>query len=217
MPSNPPTKPQIYHITHMDNLKSISKSGYLYSDARRIEMGLKHVNIAMQDVKDHRPNRSLVGCYPETNVSQYVPFYFCPRSIMLYIYYKGNHSAVEYKGGQEPIIHLQIDMNKAIHWTHGQGLRWAFSDRNASAIYASFYKDLKNLDQINWDSVAATYWQPPEIKEGKQAEFLVYNRVSWDLVEKIGVIDKSHANQVAAIIGNSSHTPEIVVKPSWYY
>lgn len=217
MPFTPPAKPTIYHITHMDNLESISNSGYLYSDARRIEMGLKHLSIAMEDVKEHRPRRPLRGCYPQTNVSQYVPFYFCPRSIMLYIYYKNNNSAVTYRGGQEPIVHLRIDMARAIDWANKEGMLWAFSDRNASARYASFYNDIKDLDQINWEAVAATHWNTPEFKEGKPAEFLIYDHVSWDLIERIGVIDQRRAAQVTAIVGASKHVPKITIEREWYY
>jgi len=50
-----------------------------------------------------------VKCHPGTKVGQYVPFYFCPRSIMLYILHRGNHPDLDYREGQGPILHLQAD------------------------------------------------------------------------------------------------------------
>ena len=41
---------------------------------------------------------------------------FCPRSIMLYILHMGNHPDISYKGGQQPIVHLQADFHKVIDW-----------------------------------------------------------------------------------------------------
>jgi len=45
-----------------------------------------------------------------TTVGQYVPFYFCPRSVMLYVLHRGNHPSLEYRGGQTPLVHLEADL-----------------------------------------------------------------------------------------------------------
>ncbi len=37
---NVPDQPKIYHITHLRNLSGIASSGWLWSDAKRIELGL---------------------------------------------------------------------------------------------------------------------------------------------------------------------------------
>ena len=34
-----PTRPKIYHITHVDNLAPITKAGLVWSDARRVDSG----------------------------------------------------------------------------------------------------------------------------------------------------------------------------------
>ena len=196
MPFNPPAKPKFYYITHIDNLRSIVGSGYLYSDANRIKMALISENIGMTTIKERRLNSCQVHCHPGTTVGQYVPFYFCPRSIMLYIIHKANHPDLSYRGGQNPIVHLQIDMQKAIEWANNPGTRWAFSDRNASAKLATFYDNLVYLNQIDWSAVNTNAWQPTEIQEGKQAEFLIYDHVPWELVERLGVIDRRRVKQV---------------------
>jgi len=158
-----------------------------------------------------------VDCHPGTKVGQYVPFYFCPRSIMLYILYQGNHPDITYRGGQRPIIHFQADLMNVVRWAQQHEVRWAFSDRNAGAYLATFYQRLGDLDQVNWDAVQSTNWQDIIVKEGKQAEFLVYGSFPWTLVEKTGVMDETTAQQVTAILTGKERQPLVCVERSWYY
>ena len=67
---------------------------------------------------------------PGTTVGQYVPFYFCPRSIMLYLLHMGNHPELTYRGGQGPIVHLQATIQPSCEWADAEGLRWAFTLSN---------------------------------------------------------------------------------------
>ncbi len=216
MTSSPPSKPKLYYITHIDNLQSIFSSGYLYSDARRIEMRLVSENIGMSSLKERRLHHQ-VACYPDTTVGQYVPFYFCPRSVMLFVIHKADHLELAYRGGQEPIVHLQVDLHTAVEWANKTEFRWAFCDAHAIAKIATFYNDLEHLDRIDWGAVAAIWWNQPEIQERKQAEFLIYECVPWNLVEKIGVSNTRRKNEVAKILRDSDHIPEIRIEPSWYY
>jgi ssDNA thymidine ADP-ribosyltransferase, DarT len=54
------------------------------------------------------------------------------------------------------------------------GRRWAFTLSNAGAFYAQFQADLNQLEEVNWPAVATRdFRQAVDVKEGKQAEFLV--------------------------------------------
>ena len=72
--------------------------------------------IGMSGIKRRRLDELEVSCHPDTKVGDYVPFYFCPRSIMLYLIYMANHPELSYRGGQEPIVHLEADMIDAVAW-----------------------------------------------------------------------------------------------------
>src|SRR4051794_17132873 len=111
-----PAKPKIYHITHLRNLPKILESDKLWSDAKRIELGLDCDVVGMSHIKRRRLQEVQVTCHKDTHVGEYVPFYLCPRSIMLYILHKGNHTDLNYTEGQEPIIHLQADLNAVVAW-----------------------------------------------------------------------------------------------------
>ena len=104
-----PANPKIYHITHLDNLASIAASGQLVSDAIRLAQSMNCSVVGMAEIKHRRIEEMEVSICPGTKVGQYVPFYFCPRSIMLYILHMGNHPELTYRGGQQPIVHLVRD------------------------------------------------------------------------------------------------------------
>jgi len=213
----PPAAPKIFHITHVENLRTISENGCLWSDAECLRRGLVHQTVGMSEIKRLRLEELVVKCHPETRVGDYVPFYFCPRSIMLYVLHMANHPGLTYRGGQRPIVHLQLDVRDTVAWADANGLPWAFSDRNAGSDYAAFFCDLRRLDRVNWRAVAATDFRDPVIKDGKQAEFLVRTRVPWSLVEGIGVVDSEMAQHARDALGGATHRPEIRVQRSWYY
>ena len=212
-----PANPKIYHITHLQNLPQIVDARRLWSDAKRIEKKLDCDVVGMSHIKQRRLGEIVVDCHPGTHVGDYVPFYFCPRSIMLYILHMGNHPDLNYRGGQHPIVHLQADLHAVVEWAGCQERRWAFSDRNAGGRLANFYTGLDQLGEVNWTAVESTDFRDMAIKEGKQAEFLVHKSFPWRLVERIGVIDERVAGQVTQAIAEAEHQPPVVVERSWYY
>ena len=212
-----PKKPKIYHITPVCNLDNILLDEVLWSDAKRLELGLECQIVGMSKIKKARLEEAEVKCHSGTKVGEYVPFYFCPRSVMLYILYMGNHPDIDYHEGQEPIIHLQADLKAAVKWATNNRIRWAFSDINARTSFAQFYNDMSQLnDVINWSAVEATYWYETAIQTYKQAEFLVYESFPWELVERIGVCSSRIKDQVIEKLGKRV-SPEVTIKNDWYY
>ncbi len=213
-----PAQPKIYHITHVDNLLSIVASGCIEADGRLAGQGGGQMSIGMTEIKRRRLYEIGVSCHNGTMVGEYVPFYFCPRSIMLYIIHVGNHpDLTHYRDGQLPVLHLQVDMEAAVSWADQHEIRWAFSDRNAGSYYAEFYNNRNNLDKIDWEAVTSTDFRNPLIKEGKQAEFLIHDTCPLHLVEKIGVLNDKVCDQVNAILRNVQHKPVVAIEETWYY
>jgi O-acetyl-ADP-ribose deacetylase (regulator of RNase III) len=211
----PPAHPKIYHIVHIENLASIVADGCLWSDAKmRARQG--GTVIGMNVIKERRL-RLPVTCHRPSCVGDYVPFYFCSRSVMLYVIHCRNNPELSYRGGQEPIVHLESDLHNTINWAESQGLRWAFSLSNAGAMYAQFRSRLDRLHEINWEAVSALDFRAADIKEGKQAEFLVETLFPWSLVARIGVNSLQFAQQVANITIRSNHRPAVEIRPDWYY
>jgi ssDNA thymidine ADP-ribosyltransferase DarT-like protein len=211
-----PANPLIYHITHIDNLPSIIADGGLVSDAVMVARGGPQATIGMSGIKQRRLTLP-VDCQPGTNVGEYVPFYFCPRSVMLYIIARGNHPDLSYRSGQGPVLHLEADLNATVAWAAANGKRWAFSLSNAGAYYAEFRCSLAQLVDINWAAVASTDFRDPSIKEGKQAEFLLQEKFPWSLVTRAGAASVAVRDRAVAIISHLGHRPPVDVRPDWYY
>jgi len=211
-----PARPMIYHITRVENLAGIVAARGLLSDREMIQRGGPSVAIGMSKLKKARLVLP-VRCHADDTVGDYVPFYFCPRSIMLYILHRGNHPEVEYRGGQEPIVHLEADLQQVIAWASLHRVRWAFTLSNAASAYAEFRADVGQLDQINWSAVASTDFRDRSIADGKQAEFLLHQFFPWELVTRVGVYSRGLAAQAGSALAAAPHRPVIEVLPRWYY
>jgi hypothetical protein len=212
----PPAQPKIYHITHVDNLPSIIREGGLRPDSTIIARGGPSTTIGMASIKQRRLTLP-VDCHPGDHVGDYVPFYFCPRSVMLYLIHKANHPELPYKGGQGPIVHLEADMDAVVEWARSKGRRWAFSTSNAGTYYTQFRKSLAELSEINWPAVAAMDFRSSDVKEGKQAEFLLHGGFPWQLVSRIGIYSQGIAARAHAALDAALHRPIIEVRSDWYF
>lgn len=211
-----PANPRIYHITHADNLDKIIRAGCIWSDAfRAAEIDCKVVG--MTAIKRRRLQELEVHCHAGTMVGEYVPFYFCPRSVMLYILHKGNHPDLTYWDGQDSIVHLVGDLRTTVAWADSAKRPWAFTKCNAGARYAQFFRDFQQLGNINWTAVESTDFRDPDTKEGKQAEFLVHQSFPWEQVEEIGVCNAEVGARVKGILAGARHRPAVSVRRNWYY
>jgi hypothetical protein len=146
--TTPPARPKIYHIAHLDTLREIITEGRLNCDAEMVRRGGAAVTIGMSRIKERRLKELEVTCHPGTLVGDYVPFYFCPRSIMLYVLYQGNSTDLAYKGGQGPIVHLEADLRRVVEWADARNCKWAFSLSNAGATTQSSGQTWGSL--MNW-------------------------------------------------------------------
>lgn len=209
-----PRDPKIYHIVHLDRLRSIIEDGYLWSDAEMAKRRGIGTSIGLDDIKLRRRSMPL-NRHPGLHVGECVPFYFCPRSIMLYVIFRANLPELSYRGGQGPIVHLQADLRQTVSWAEREGLRWAFTDSNAASFHFNDWSDLADLDNIDWQAVQAWYWQ--EHKDGKQAEFLIERQFSWNLVQRVGVYSRQVHGHVARSLQASTHRPRVEIRRDWYY
>lgn len=213
-----PKNPKIYHIVHLDRLRSIVCDGYLWCDASVSKRDISGTGIGMSGIKKRRLSKPLQS-HTDLCVGDCVPFYFCPRSVMLFVIYRGNHPDLSYTEGQEAILHLVGDLRHATAWANDNNLRWACTLSNAGSSMFEDFCSLSQLEKINWNHVKAVDWRSPDVKESKQAEFLVESRFPWHLVECIGVYSEDVRNRVLEVLGKHSvqHRPCVKVKRSWYY
>ena len=210
-----PPQPKIYHIAHVDRLPSIVAAGGLLSDALVQAQALGGTMIGMNHIKQRRLTELQLASHPGLFVGACVPFYFCPRSVMLYLIHRRN-AELAYQGGQASIIHLQADLGAVVAWANAQPARWAFTLSNAGSYFFEDRNDLARLGEINWAAVHANSWSGG-LKEGKQAEFLLEQHFPWHLIERIGVQSATVYRQVVNALPAHGHRPPVEVRPDWYY
>ncbi|MFO1495549.1 MAG: DUF4433 domain-containing protein [Lysobacterales bacterium] len=210
-----PPAPKLYHIAHIDRLPSIVADGQLWCDAELVRRAPVGTTIGMNSIKARRLNELRLSSHPTLHVGDCVPFYFCPRSVMLYLIHQRNHPEMTYRGGQGPILHLEADLKSVVAWADAQAARWAFTLSNAGSYFFEDRNDLARLDEINWTAVQARDWRA--YKDGKQAEFLIERRLPWHLIERIGVRSAAVYGQVINALPANGHRPKVEVLPDWYY
>ncbi len=209
-----PARPKIYHIVHVDRLPSIAADGGLCCDAVMVKHNSPGTDIGINNIKERRLHLPLPS-HSNLRVGDCVPFYFCPRSVMLYLLYQSNHVDLVYRGGQGPIVHLEADFHASVEWAEANEQRWAFTNSNASSYYFEDYCDRKYLSEIDWEAVQANDWKLH--KYGKQAEFLLELYFPWHLVERIGVYSNIVHQQATNALPVDGHRPPIEMIPEWYY
>jgi len=204
----------IYHITHLNNFSSIIATDGLKSWCSLEQQEINYQNIAHTTIQSQRHFYD-VPCGPQNTLHDYIPFYFAPRSPMLYSIHRGGVDG--YDDGQEPVIHLCTTI-KSVYEAKSS---FVFTDGHAIMSNSQFYDDLVNLDKIDWDIMKEKYWAdtPEDLdrKRRRQAEFFVYQFFPWELITYIGVMTANIQKEVAQIVRESSHQPNIQVRRDWYY
>ncbi|MDR3183774.1 MAG: DUF4433 domain-containing protein [Planctomycetaceae bacterium] len=206
----------VHHITHIDNLSGILEAGGLLAESRIQVAQLQYKNIGHSHIKQKRIDWFIPGWNAMT-LGQCVPFYFANRPPMLYSIARGKIAG--YSEGQIPVIYLVT----SAEIINDSGLRYCFTDGHAVDFITTYFHCLEDLPRIDWKIVNMQYWNNAKVdadrKRRKQAEFLIYDFVPWQYIEKIAVIDSVIRDNVACVFDKypkELHRP-ISVEPSWYY
>lgn len=200
----------IYRMIHKDNLAKLLEWGGDYAPNQCAARGLTKRTIHHAHIMDRRQSRS-VSCGDGGTLADYVPFYFRKRSPMLYAIKGGQ---VEGYSGQRDIVFLQSTAERVA----AANVDFAFTNGHAVIAYAEFFDSLDDLEQVPWNAVRAKYWH--DILDGKfkcQAEFLVKDFFSLDLVEKIGVYDAAMRAQVEELLRRSRKNLLVLPEQGWYF
>lgn len=172
--------------------------------------------IGAQSIKARRKQTALQTS-SSLMVADCVPFYFCPRSIMLYVIHKGNHSELNYRGGQRPILHLEADIHEVVAWAQAHQKHWCFTLSNAGSVYFEERDKISQLTELKWNAIRARDWRERSIQEGKQAEFLLQEYLPVQLIQRIGVHSSDVKTRVENILKQAGMDIAVDVLRRWYY
>ena len=164
-----PVPTLVLHMTRIERLPSIVERGLLPDNACR-QQQINGVEIGYDHIKRRRALR-MVPCGVGGTLADYVPFYFAPRSPMLYAITRGLVSAEAAR--TEEIVYL-VSSTQTLR---AAGLTVVASNRHAELDYADILDHDDALDRedfIVWPLMTATFWNNtpdhPDRKERRQAE-----------------------------------------------
>lgn len=206
---------KLYHITPVENLPSIMNTGLL----SYCVCNTKNVNfqsIAHKRIQNSRHCKQ-VPLHPFGSIHDYIPFHFSPRQLMLYSIVKGKVRGCDTP--QHEIVHLVTNMQIIID----HKIPFVFTDGHAISDNTIFFNNPNDIDELDWEIINCHNTYSREWKRKKQAEFLIYNSLSWDLIEEVGVMEKETEKAVLElynllnISGTISHQPKTVIRPNWYW
>lgn len=170
---------QLYHMTHIDNLISICKTGALLSH-NQIK---SYIDISNQSVN---ARRSIQEPFYNRSIHDYVPLYFNPRNAMLY--------NVQRNFGKEVVI-LEIDIDICLQpYT-------IFTYKNAATNDALFVDDISELLDNDewWHHIRQRSWSDDTTgftKKAMMSECLILNNIPVSYIKNIHCNTKEIANSI---------------------
>jgi len=204
----------IYHITDQKNLPGILTQNGLYSKNKEKELLTAPVSIAYEGLQQRR-SETEVPIPPFGTLHDYVPFYFAPRSPMLYAIHK--RMIEGYVGSQQDIIYLI----PRVQIIEANNIPYVFTDGHAIMAFSEFYNQSSDLGNIDWQTMEERYWydteQDGDRKRRRQAEFLVKDFLPFHLLKGIAVIDIETETNVKNILERYGKILPVRVKYEWYY
>jgi hypothetical protein len=208
----------VLHFTHLDNLPSIVAAGGIACDWQAAQRGMR-TEVGDTSIKEARRRRTVpVG--PGGTVGDYVPFYFAPRSPMMFRIACDCRDAIpgRYQGGDRPLIYLAARVGTVVD----SGLSWVATDGNARATITHFSADLTEVRQmIDWELMRQKMWnstaEDPDRERRRAAELLVQDRAPLSLFHEVAAYSNHHADKARVALGDHPLAQRVNVRPDWYY
>ncbi len=207
-----PEKALIFRIVHVDNVPWILDHGLHCRNSAVFDPHYR--NIGNPDLIDRRHTRP-VPLPPGGTLSDYVPFYFTPFSIMM-LNIKTGYGGVAQVPNDDIVIFVS-----SLRRVAELGIPFLFTDRHAYPLMARYFDSLAHLDQIDWTSLQARDFKhdpdDPGKKERYQAEALIHREVPCDALLGIGCHSTKVEQILNAQLAAKNRSLKVVVQPNWYF
>jgi hypothetical protein len=206
-----PERALIFRIEHVDNVPWNLQEGSLYC-RNWGKVNPEYVNIGNPDLINARASQP-VPIDPGGTLSDYVPFYFTPFSMMMFNIVTGRH--VTKRSKSEIIIFVS-----SIHKLRELGLRFVFTNQHAKAAATQFYPEGGSLEDIDWAILRNRDFSRDD-DVGKQvryqAEALVYQQVPMPAILGISCFDEATKIRIEAMMTTANCELPVYCKPVMYF
>ncbi|MCD8296571.1 MAG: DUF4433 domain-containing protein [Prevotella sp.] len=197
-----------FRITHIDNMPHIVQNGLVRKNSPL--RNDHYVSIGDQQIIQLRGERIVKGY----RLSDFIPFYFGPRSPMLYVIQHGYNGVLRVE--PEKIVYCVIRIEDLIN----NGIDCIFTDGHAMNEMTSFYKkdELPQIDSIVcYEDVYLKQWHSEDdrdLKRRKEAELLVNTDLPVSYICGYVVYNKNAKNTLFKLEIDEN---KIVVRPDYYF
>lgn len=208
-----PEKALIFRIVHVANVAWILEHGGMFS-RNSPEQDPNCINIGNTELIDKR-SRRMVPVPPGGTLSDYVPFYFTPFSMMM-LNVKTGYGGITKRDNKDIIIFVS-----SIHKLREHGLPFIFTNQHAYPIDTGYYSDIADLKNIDWPLLQNRDFKTDDDDPGKQlryqAEALVHDHVPLKALLGIVCYNDEAKQRIEALL--QAHGQNISVKalPNWYF
>jgi hypothetical protein len=207
-----PEKALIFRIAHRDNLPWILDHGLNAPNGGLLDPNYR--NIGNLDLIGKRSRRT-VPVPPGGTLSDYVPFYFTPFSIMLFNINTG-YGGVTKVPNEEIVIFVS-----SLHHVASRGIPFVFTNQHAYPRMAEYFTDLAHLDRVDWPLLQSRDFKhdpdDPGKKERYQAEALIWKHVPLDALLGVCCCKEAVGEGIKAELDQRRLQLKTLVQPSWYF
>ncbi len=206
-----PKEALIFRIVHLANLAWILDHGM---HCRNSPFQDPHYfNIGSAELIEKRSRRA-VPIAPGGTLSDYVPFYFTPFSIMMYNI-KTGYGGITKRENKELVI-----LVSSVHKLRELGLPFVFTNQHSYPVDTLYYSQIEDLKNIDWTLLNQRDFKTSDDDPGKQsryqAEALVHGHVPLKAMLGVGCWDDTARGQIELLIKASQDFP-VRTRPKWYF
>lgn len=203
---------RIFRITHINNVPWILAHGLHCRSSHQHDPDF--VSIGSAELIGKRANHP-VRCGPGGTLADYVPFYFTPKSIMLYNISTG-HGGIVRQANRDIVI-----LTSSIPALVALDLPFVFYDGHAYMHESTCYSSVDDLDKIDWPLLRSKNFsndpEDPGKKSRYQAEALVYRSMPATALIGIACYNPEVANRVAQHVAEQGLEIPVKALPEWYF
>lgn len=207
-----PEKGLLFRIVHVDNVPWILRHGIRCRNSDHQDPD--YIDIGSASLIEKR-SRKRVPIPPGGTLSDYVPFYFTPWSIMMFNIHTG-YGGVTKRNNKDIIVFVT-----SVHRLHEQGLPFVFTDQHAYAIDTEYFNDIEDLTRIDWALLQSRNFKTDDADPGKQlryqAEALVHEHLPVSALLGTACYDSSVQEKLESLVAQNGHDLTVKTIPKWYF
>ncbi|MCO6524571.1 MAG: DUF4433 domain-containing protein [Candidatus Schmidhempelia sp.] len=206
-----PQKALIWRIVHMNNIPWILDNG-LHSGKSNIQCE-NWISIGSAELIDKRASHP-VPIFPNSYLNDYVPFYFTPFSPMLLNIKSGR--GVQQRSNNEIVI-----LVSSLFKIQELKLKYVFTDMHAYYKWATFYSNLEDLKNIDWEILQRRDFSRDENDTAKferyQAEALIHQHCPVNALLGIVCYNEQNEEDLNALLQQRKLKIPVYKRSGWYF